>query len=361
MAAAALTLIWNVVRGKFLTVPYPEEDCSGKTIIVTGANSGKILTLPSPLSIRHIYSCFKDVQRRSFLLTAHPGLGREACRHFVRLGAAKVILACRNLDKGEEAKKDIEGTTQKQGVVDVWQLDLASFDSVREFAARVNKLDRVDVLINNASFLTFRREMVEGHESTLTVNVISTYLLTLLVLPALRRTSSQCNITPHIVVVSSEAAFLSPLPERDSDSIFKALDAKADVMERYNISKLLQLMIVPRLAEDLDASRKGRIVVTGLHPGFCGTELFRQLPFPLSLIYKVFSMAISRTAEMGSRTLLAAAFAKEDLHGKFMADAELHDFPKIMQGEEGAKLVRRVWDELMGMLEGIESGSTSNI
>jgi short-subunit dehydrogenase len=86
-------------------------------------------------------------------------------------------------------------------------LDLASYGSVREFASHVNKLERVDALVNNASLLTFERGMIEDHESTLTVNVISTALLTLLVLPALRMTATRFNTVPHIVIVSSDAAF----------------------------------------------------------------------------------------------------------------------------------------------------------
>lgn len=119
-----------------------------------------------------------------------------------------MILACRNIDKGEEARKDIEESTKRQGVAEVWQLDLSSLESVKQFAARVNKLERLDILINNASVLSPRWEIVEGHESHITVNVISTYLLTALVLPALRRTGVQCNITPHVVVVSSDVAFI---------------------------------------------------------------------------------------------------------------------------------------------------------
>ncbi|KAM5342666.1 hypothetical protein ACJ41O_013632 [Fusarium nematophilum] len=319
---------WDFIRGQFLTMPYPEENCSGRAIIVTGANAG---------------------------------LGREAVRHFVRLGAARVIIGCRDLEKGEEAKKDIEETTGQPGVVQAWHLDLASFDSVREFAARANELERVDILIDNASRLTFKREMIEGHESMLTVNIISTYLLTLLVLPALRRTAAKYNVTPHVSVVSSDAAFLSPLPERASDNIFQALDAKTNILERYNVTKLLQMMMVPCLAEAVDASGKGHLIVNALHPGFCGTQLFRRIPFPLSQIFKLVVAVLGRTSEMGSRTLLAAAFADGDTHGKFMMDSKLHDVPKIMQGEEGEKLTRRVWGELVELLEGIEPGVTRNI
>lgn len=140
------------------------------------------------------------------------GLGFETVRQLTKLNAAKVILACRSIEKGEQAKKDIEETTGKHDIIQVWQLDLASHDSVREFATQVNKLERVDALINNASLLTFKRATIEGHESMLTVNVISTALLTLLVLPTLRQTSTKFNSVPHIVIVSSDASFeVSPL------------------------------------------------------------------------------------------------------------------------------------------------------
>ncbi|UPK94516.1 hypothetical protein LCI18_005451 [Fusarium solani-melongenae] len=322
------TLVYNMARSGFITMPYPEKDCSGSVVVVTGANSG---------------------------------LGREASRHFVRLGAAKVILGCRNLDKGEEAKKDIEETTGKKDVVEVWQLDMASFDSVREFSARVDKLDRLDILVDNASLLTFTREMIEDHESTLTVNVISTFLLTMLVLPIMRRTATKFNLVPHIVVVSSDAATASPLPERESGNIFKALDAKTDVLERYNVSKMMQVMITAKLAEAVDASGKGHIIVNCLHPGFCVTQLFRRFPFPFNLIFNLFIALFARTAEMGSRTLLVAAFAGDDTHGRFMFDAKLHEPLRIMQGDEGEKLTQLVWDELVEILEGIVPGVTNNI
>lgn len=126
----------------------------------------------------------------------------------MQLNAAKVILACRSLDKAVKAKQDIEESTKRTGVVDVWQLDLASFDSVKEFAARVSGLERLDIVINNASVLTTTWEISENHELQLTVNVISTVLLSLLLLPFLRRTGLQFNITPHLVIVSSDGAFL---------------------------------------------------------------------------------------------------------------------------------------------------------
>lgn len=101
----------------FVTPQYPEQSCKGQVFIVTGANVG---------------------------------LGFEASRHLVRLGAEKVILACRNLEKGEAAVKDIEKSTKRIGVAEVWLLDLSSFESVKEFAKKVDTLPRIDAIVENA-------------------------------------------------------------------------------------------------------------------------------------------------------------------------------------------------------------------
>jgi retinol dehydrogenase-12 len=137
---------------------------------------------------------------------ANCGLGLEAARHFVRLNASKVILACRSVQKGELAKTDIERTTDRKGVIEVWQVDLASFASVREFCARARAaLERLDIVIENAGIATGKFEQFEGYESTITVNVISTFLMAFILLPKLRESASKFNITPHLTIVSSDA------------------------------------------------------------------------------------------------------------------------------------------------------------
>ncbi len=157
---------------QFAHLPYPEGDFKDQTIIVTGANCG---------------------------------LGLEAARHFVRLGASTVILACRSIQKGELAKSDLEKTTHRKNVVEVWQVDLTSFASVKEFCARANALTRLDIVIENAGIATGNFEQVEGYESTITVNVISTFLMALMILPKLRETATKFNVTPRLTIVSSDA------------------------------------------------------------------------------------------------------------------------------------------------------------
>lgn len=141
---------------------------------------------------------------------ANVGLGLEAARHFARLGAARVILACRDTEKGERAKADIERSTERSGTVEVWPLDLCSFESVKQFCRRADQLPRLDVVVENAAVAMVGPQgaLAEGYESTITVNVVSTFLMALLLLPTLRRTATKFNVQPNLVIVSSDAHFV---------------------------------------------------------------------------------------------------------------------------------------------------------
>ncbi|KAF6819077.1 short-chain dehydrogenase reductase family [Colletotrichum sojae] len=334
-------------KSQFKTLPYPSENCSGRTVIVTGSNVG---------------------------------LGLEAARHFVRLNAAKVVLAVRSTDKGEAARTDIELTTGKRGVVEVWPLDQASFDSVKEFAARADKLPRLDCVVLNASIATSKRAEAEGWESQVTVNVLSTFLLGMKLLPVLRRTGQTYNVTPKIVITASEAASMvslshfSLLPshhadrsrqakftERNSEDIYKALNTNKSLSDRYNTTKLMQVVLARQMAIAADASGKGRVQVTTLNPGLCATALFRNVPFPLTLVVKVGLKLLARSAEVGSRTIMSAAFAGEEAHGRYMSDCVVVKFPKLMQGEDGEHMQTRVWDETVELLNGVDPGLSRNL
>lgn len=136
---------------------------------------------------------------------ANVGLGFEAARHFVRLNAAQVILACRDVEKGTAAKLNIEISTKSVTLIEVWEVDLASFSSVMEFCARAQSLPRLDVLVANAGIATRIFTLLEGFESTITVNVISTFLMALLLLDKLRETAMKYDKTPHLTIVTSDA------------------------------------------------------------------------------------------------------------------------------------------------------------
>lgn len=163
----------------FVTPPQVHHDFSGQTIIVTGSNSG---------------------------------VGLEAARQFAELGCSKLILAVRTLSKGESAKASILQSTQRDDdSIEVWQLDMCSTASITEFVKRANGLERLDVLVENAGVAALWWDEFEGMEQNIKINVISTCLLAMLMLPKLRKSAEQFATTPRLVVVTSEALKLSQL------------------------------------------------------------------------------------------------------------------------------------------------------
>jgi retinol dehydrogenase-12 len=118
-----------------------------------------------------------------------------------------VILGCRSFDKGFNAKKDIieHSFAGDEGVVEVWQVDLSSYESVKDFCKKVETLDRVDAVVENAGVATPTFEVCEGMEKTATVNVISTFLMAVLILPKLRESAERFNMVPRLTIVASDA------------------------------------------------------------------------------------------------------------------------------------------------------------
>ena len=103
---------------------------------------------------------------------ANTGLGLEACKHFCRLGATRIIAGVRSHSKGEATKAAIESDAGRTGVVECWLVDYSSYASVKEFGDRVAALERVDAVVLNAGLATLEFVMFEDSESTITVNVV---------------------------------------------------------------------------------------------------------------------------------------------------------------------------------------------
>ncbi|KAL1884184.1 hypothetical protein VTK73DRAFT_5320 [Phialemonium thermophilum] len=331
----------SIIRNQFRSLPYPTADFTGKTVIVTGGNVG---------------------------------LGLEAARHCARLGAAKVILGCRNTEKGEAARRDIEASLPRRdgrsnggstnGVVEVWPLDMCSFESVKAFFRRADdELERLDVLISNAGVNMATFYLDEGYERTITVNVISTFLLALLLLPKLKQTAARFNAETHICFASSDAHRFAAFNERKEPKIFETFKSKEKMsFDRYNVSKLLDLLLSRELARQLDEKGTGAgVVVNVINPGFCTSQLFRDLPFPINLIIKLGLLMIGRTCEEGSRTYLTAITSGKETHGKYMDSCLIWEESQFVRSEEGSKVQKRVYAELMEILETIEPGISKNV
>jgi NAD(P)-dependent dehydrogenase (short-subunit alcohol dehydrogenase family) len=169
-------------------IPVPTSSFDSKTVIITGSNTG---------------------------------LGKEAARHVARLGASKLIIACRNTSKGNDAKLEIESSVKcKPDVIEVWELDIESPASVKKFVERANTLPRLDVLINNAGIQTVNYQTVYETERTLAVNNIGTFLLALQLIPKLKETAKKYQLTPHLTFTGSALYDVAKFPQNYGDNIF---------------------------------------------------------------------------------------------------------------------------------------------
>lgn len=323
-------MVHITLHSQFLKLPIPTKTYEEQTIIVTGSNVG---------------------------------MGLEAARHFVRLGAAKVILAVRSTSKGLAAKSSIEASTKRFNVVEVWELDLASYASVLAFGERVKGLDRLDVVIENAGIYLFEFGMLEQDEATITVNVVSTMLLAMLLLPKLRESARVTGKTPVLSFTGSFTHEDTSFPERKAANIFEGLSMEKDarMSDRYRVSKLIELFCVRELADLITKSDKEKIIVSTINPGFVKTDVMRHAPFLQSLGIRFWQRTIARTTEVGGRILVNAAEGGQENHGQYLDDCKIGQVSEFVRSQEGAETQKRLWKELSTKLEKIKPGIMSNV
>jgi NAD(P)-dependent dehydrogenase (short-subunit alcohol dehydrogenase family) len=315
----------------FVSLPYPTGNYTGKTIVITGSNVG---------------------------------LGKEAARHYARLGASKIVLAVRSVDKGRAAKQDIESTTNcAAGVIDVWQLDMGSYASVKKFAARVDaELERVDIFHANAGVARQSYHLVEQDEENITVNVVSTFLLLALVLPKLKATAAKYKTRPTFAITTSEVHGHTKFPQQKAPDgqIFATISnketAERNFDDQYPISKLLEVFGVRALAE-MSPADKFPVTVNCINPGLCESELGREVT---AFAFRVIKFLLARSTEVGSRTLVNSGTQGADSHGAYLHDCQIADPASVVTSSDGKVAQDRVWSELVRKLEDIEPGCTGN-
>ncbi|PGH01865.1 hypothetical protein AJ79_07802 [Helicocarpus griseus UAMH5409] len=306
--------------------PLPATDFTGKTVIVTGANVG---------------------------------LGKEAVKHFARLGA-KVVGTARSSAKCAAATTEVEAETSVPGRTSFWELDYGSYASVKAFCERAtSELERLDAVVLNAGVAMRTFELLEGEESSITVNVISTLLLAILLLPKLRQTAEAYKVTPYLSVTSSSTHAWAKLPERDASEIFAALsDPNTETMRaRYPNSKLLQLLAIRELASR-STSNTPSVIINLVSPGVNSTSLSRSSTGLEAVLMKVFHAIFAWQPEVGARTLVYATVAGEKSHGVLIdhCDAANDITAPWIKTDEGQRVQKKVWDDLEKKLEAIEPG-----
>ncbi|KAK4543113.1 hypothetical protein LTR36_005890 [Oleoguttula mirabilis] len=284
----------------FTSVPYPTSDFSGQTVIITGSNTG---------------------------------LGLEASKHIVRLGAAKVILAVRTVSKGEKAAQEIVQTCNvPESTVEVWQLDMSKHDSIVAFAKRSSHLPRLDAAILNAGILTYKFETHSGVESHIAVNVVGTLLLSTLLLPKMRLSAKATRLRGRLTIVGSDMMYIADLKELETQG--KILDklndpAQSDIGQRYGVSKVLVFYSLRELAARSPLTSDSDVILSVLTPGLCRSDIFRDdVSAAGKLAMTVGLAAFARTTEVGSRTLVHGISTQlpAEAHGKFLRDCRLAEY-----------------------------------
>lgn len=256
---------------------------------------------------------------------ANVGLGFEASLKSVQLGAEKVILAVRTLSKGEAAQKEIETRTGRKGVLEVWHLDMLDYASIKSFADRVTqKLDRLDIACLNAGIVNGEyKPSPYGHEQVLQVNVLSTSLLALLLVPKLRASKTE-SFTPVMEIVGSSNHFMVSSFSSDT-APFAAYDkAKGySPQTQYSVSKLFvmyaQLALVD-LAKNKETG-KPDFFVTVVCPGATESDLARDIDaWYYQVLLWLLRVLLQRKTEEGARTYISGVMQGEKAHGRFWKD-----------------------------------------
>jgi len=222
---------------------------------------------------------------------ANKGIGKEAAKQIAKLGA-KVYMACKSLGSANQAKEEIINETGNQNVF-VKHLDLASVDSIQEFAESFKQKERkLDVLINNAGLWTKTKKLTDINvEQTFAVNVLGHQFLTQLLLDELKSAGRS-----RIINVASHFAGGLDLDDINFDK------RNYDETLAYKQTKQANRMLTHEWARRLE---KDNISVYSLTPGFIpDTELFREQNVVGKFLIKVFALIEGRTIQEGADTIV---------------------------------------------------------
>lgn len=281
-------------------------DQSGRTAVVTGANSG---------------------------------IGLETARALAHRGA-RVVLACRNLEKAADAEADIAASVPGASL-EVLHLDLADLASVRAFAqAYAAGHDRLDLLINNAGIMAIpKRETADGFEMQFGTNVLGHFALTGRLLPIILGTRR------------SRVVWLSSLAHKRGRIDFDDLQSERGYSPwgAYSQSKLADLVLALELQRRLAEAGSSTISVAA-HPGWTATNLQSKGPEMSGakiqgVLMEWFNSAIAMDTWKGALPTLVAATASSVRPGDYVGPGGLGE---IWGLPDRAEITDRAQDEDTG-------------
>lgn len=232
--------------------------------------------------------------RVALVTGANTGIGRVTARELARAGA-RVFIACRSAERAQDALAEIRAAAALGGSVELLQIDLGDFASVR--ACAQDFLGRglpLHLLVNNAGLAGARGLSASGFELTFGVNHMGTFLFTQLLLERLK-----ASAPARIVTVASRAH----TRVRGIDfAVLRQPTQGTGGLPEYGVSKLANVLFSAELGRRLAGTG---VTTYALHPGVVATDVWRQVPGPLRWLMKLGMIS----AEEGARTTLHCATA----------------------------------------------------
>jgi NAD(P)-dependent dehydrogenase (short-subunit alcohol dehydrogenase family) len=237
---------------------------------------------------------------------ANTGIGRATAEELARQGAT-VVMICRSRERGEAARAEIAKATGNQSV-ELVLADLAEMKDVRRAADEIKaKHAKIHVLINNAAVFLPRREVTsDGLEKTFATNYLSHFLLTHLLLDALKK-----GAPSRVINVATKTTGL----KMNLDDL--QLTKGYSIMNAVGPTKLGLILFTQELATRLQGTG---VTVNALHPGLVKTPLLDDVPWLMRTLFHLFS----GSPQKGARTPVYLATSPDvaGVSGKLFADCK---------------------------------------
>jgi NAD(P)-dependent dehydrogenase (short-subunit alcohol dehydrogenase family) len=260
---------------------------------------------------------------------ANSGIGRETALGLAQM-RARVVMVCRDREKGEAARQDIADKTQN-GSIELMLCDLSSLAEVRRLATEVvEKHERLHVLVNNAGLFSLSGKTVDGFETTFAVDYIAPFLLTNLLLDLLKESAPS-----RVVNVSSASHYSGHV---DLEAVKRGGGSPG--LGAYSNSKLALVMFTHELAKRL---RGTGVTANCLHPGTVATSISR-IPTPLLRLFMKSAMEGAQTS-----IFLASAPEVETVSGEYFDGKAVKRSSEESYDEDKAVSLWEITSKLVGL------------
>lgn len=260
---------------------------------------------------------------------SNTGIGLEAANVLLGLKLSHLILAVRTVSKGVAAADTLR-KAHPQAKIEVWQLDMASYESIQTFVRRCHALDRLDIAILNAAFsiLEFGTNPVTGHEQMFQVNYLSSALLSILLLPILKNKSPP-HTPGRLTLVSSTLALRAKFPNHRVEPLIPSFDdpqvfVAAGTNNPYALSKTLVLILMVKLSKLVNADD---VVVNAVGPALTGgsSELDRHYSRAVKLGLAALKAVAAHSPLQAAWLYVDGTVTKgKESHGNFIINNEYY-------------------------------------